>query len=108
MAELLEPETGAEPGHGVDTGPTAIAVALDAARRRGRPGAADEVQGFLRDQRALIAKQLHHLDATMEGDAAAAPRWWAELDRQTQPRGPGPTEWARSLLACRAAGALHG
>ena len=63
MAELLEPETGAEPGQGVDTSAAAIAVALDSVRRRGRSGEGDEVHAFLRDQRRLIAKQLHHLDA---------------------------------------------
>ena len=36
--------------------------------------------------------------ATLEGDGAAADQWWAELERQTQPRALGPTEWARSLL----------
>ena len=36
--------------------------------------------------------------ATIEGKGPVADRWYAELERQTQPRSLGPAEWARSLL----------
>lgn len=58
MAEAGGPEAEAEADLGVDTG-AAVAVALDAARRR--RGKQDSVDAFLEDQRRLIADQRLHL-----------------------------------------------
>ncbi|HET9161263.1 MAG TPA: hypothetical protein VFN88_11690 [Caulobacteraceae bacterium] len=63
MAELFESgEPEVEAGAAVQTDTSAVAIALDRARRRkGRAGANDEVDRFLEKQEALIDDQRAHL-----------------------------------------------
>jgi tetratricopeptide (TPR) repeat protein len=58
MADVLEPESGAEPAQALDSSSIAVALALNPPKGR----ALSAVERFLGRQEQLVAKQLHHLD----------------------------------------------